>query len=175
MSVCVVWVSLLNHGPRCMLAGLNSERLCCVSIVGAYNRHAYDAAAEGLRATHHIGGGAGEDQPITPSPSRSPSAGDGSGAGAPVSGGGGGGSGVEERRQLTEFFRRPWIHDSAQQQGADGLAMETVGVASTSTAGTAACHALMPLTSRAEPNAMANLLQFGCASLWCVYIDACCA
>eukprot|EP01046_Picozoa_sp_COSAG06_P041485 COSAG06_NODE_5156_length_3675_cov_1.665548_6_plen_130_part_00 len=128
-----------------MLAGLNSERLCCVSIVGAY-RHAYDAAAEGLRATHHIGGGAGEDPPITPSPSRSPSADDGSGAGASVSGGGG----VEERRQLTEFLRRPWIHDSAQQQGADGL--ETVGVASTSTAGTAACHALMPLTSRAEPN-----------------------
>eukprot|EP01046_Picozoa_sp_COSAG06_P046974 COSAG06_NODE_6742_length_2801_cov_15.678621_3_plen_171_part_00 len=143
-------VSWLMHGPGCLLADLSSL-VPCAGVVMPINvcayRHAYDAAAEGLRATHHIGGGAGEDPPTVPSPPLPSSARvDGSGADASVSKGGGGGGGVEERRQLTEFLRRPWIHDSAQQHGVDGL--ENVGVARTSTAGTADATRLCTTTHK---------------------------
>eukprot|EP01043_Picozoa_sp_COSAG02_P011523 COSAG02_NODE_424_length_22575_cov_79.088361_19_plen_1122_part_00 len=65
-------------------------------------QHAYDAAAEGLRSTHHIRLGNGVD----------------------VSGNDTSGAvdsdliGCDDRRSLTEFLRRPWIHDFAR---ADGL------------------------------------------------------
>lgn len=61
-------------------------------------QHAYDAAAEGLRATHHIRLGNGADV-----------GGNDTSGGADVNL-----IGCDDRRSLIEFLRRPWIHDSAR-------------------------------------------------------------
>lgn len=61
-------------------------------------QHAYDAAAEGLRSTHHIRLGNGFDVN-----------GNDTSGGVDMDL-----AGCDDRRSLTEFLRRPWIHDSAR-------------------------------------------------------------